>query len=96
MPFGPTNFARPSPNDLPHLCEAFWRKDPARTDGLHSGLGLTLVDANAKIRGGSMTINMPIRNTLCVSFGNSSHTRSSQFLFARNLIVAWFERRTGF
>ncbi|MHB8969164.1 MAG: ATP-binding protein [Pirellulaceae bacterium] len=29
--------------DLPHLFEPFWRKDAARTDGSHCGLGLTLV-----------------------------------------------------
>ncbi|HSV15189.1 MAG TPA: ATP-binding protein, partial [Tepidisphaeraceae bacterium] len=29
--------------DLPHLFEPFWRKDPARTGGVHAGLGLALV-----------------------------------------------------
>jgi signal transduction histidine kinase len=29
-------------DDLPHLFERFWRKDPARSSNLHSGLGLPL------------------------------------------------------
>lgn len=31
--------------DLPHLFEPFWRKDAARADGQHVGLGLSLVKA---------------------------------------------------
>jgi two-component system sensor histidine kinase QseC len=54
-------------DDLPHLFEAFWRKDPARTDNLHCGLGLTLVDAYAKILGGNVTVSMPTRKSLCVT-----------------------------
>ncbi len=38
-----------SPEDLPHLCEPFWRKDAARSASSHSGLGLALVDAYAKL-----------------------------------------------
>jgi signal transduction histidine kinase len=38
--------ANPAPHlaesDLSHLFERFWRKDPARTDSRHSGLGLAL------------------------------------------------------
>ena len=34
--------------DLPHLFEAFWRKDKARTSGAHCGLGLALVAAYAE------------------------------------------------
>ena len=31
-----------SATDLPHLFERFWRKDTARTDAQHHGLGLAL------------------------------------------------------
>jgi signal transduction histidine kinase len=41
-------------DDLPHLFEPFWRKDPARTDGTHSGLGLSLVAAMLSIMGGKV------------------------------------------
>jgi two-component system sensor histidine kinase QseC len=55
-----------APDDLPHLFEAFWRKDPARTDNSHCGLGLTLVEAYAKILGGKVCVSMPTRESLCV------------------------------
>ncbi len=35
------------PDDLPHIFEPLWRKDPARTDGTHCGVGLALVKAYA-------------------------------------------------
>ena len=35
------------PDDLPHLFERFWRKDPARSSSVHSGLGLALAKAYA-------------------------------------------------
>jgi len=38
-------------DDLEHLMEPFWRKDGARTDGHHSGLGLTLVSSVARLLG---------------------------------------------
>jgi signal transduction histidine kinase len=33
------------PADVPHLFEPFWRKDAARADRDHAGLGLALVSA---------------------------------------------------
>jgi signal transduction histidine kinase len=36
-------------DDLPHLFEPFWRKNPARNDAVHSGLGLALVAAYARL-----------------------------------------------
>jgi two-component system sensor histidine kinase QseC len=36
-------------DDLPHLFEKLWRKDPSRGGTIHSGLGLVLVDAFARI-----------------------------------------------
>jgi len=38
--------------DRPHLFEPFWRKDAARTDGFHSGLGLALVASMVRLMGG--------------------------------------------
>jgi signal transduction histidine kinase len=37
--------------DLAHVFERFWRKDGARTDGAHAGLGLTLARASADLLG---------------------------------------------
>jgi two-component system sensor histidine kinase QseC len=34
-----------NPSDVAHLFEPFWRKEPARTDGTHVGLGLALAEA---------------------------------------------------
>jgi two-component system sensor histidine kinase QseC len=44
--------------DLPHVCEPFWRKDAARTDGGHSGLGLSLVASHARGIGAHLRINL--------------------------------------
>lgn len=40
-----------TPEDVPHLFEAFWRKDAVRTTGSHAGLGLTLTQSLAKVLG---------------------------------------------
>jgi two-component system sensor histidine kinase QseC len=40
-----------APEDLSHLFERFWRKDPARSSQLHSGLGLALAKAYAQSLG---------------------------------------------
>jgi signal transduction histidine kinase len=45
--------------DLPHLAEPFWRKDAARTGGLHCGLGLSLVAAYARAIGARLDLNLP-------------------------------------
>ncbi len=37
------------PADLPHLAEAFWRKDAARTSRAHVGMGLAIVDAYCRV-----------------------------------------------
>ena len=44
--------------DLPHLFEPFWRRDSARHDGSHSGLGLALVDAWVRSWGGSLSAEL--------------------------------------
>ena len=44
-----------TPEDVPHLFDRFWRRDPARADGAqgsrHSGLGLALVAALCELLG---------------------------------------------
>ncbi|HEV7505196.1 MAG TPA: ATP-binding protein [Thermoanaerobaculia bacterium] len=58
------------PDDLPRIFDRFWRKDTARSDGQHAGLGLALVAAlcetldlgkEAHLRGGcfEITLNGP-------------------------------------
>lgn len=42
------------PEDLPHLFQRFWRKDPARSTPEHSGLGLSLALAFADALGMSL------------------------------------------
>jgi two-component system sensor histidine kinase QseC len=46
------------PADVAKLCEPFWRKDAARSDAAHCGLGLALVDALAKLLDIRMTIDL--------------------------------------
>jgi two-component system sensor histidine kinase QseC len=47
-----------SPADLPHLFERFWRKDAARSNGRHHGLGLSLASEFAALLGGSLTADL--------------------------------------
>ena len=51
--------ANPAPHltaaDLPHLFERFWRKDAARTNGGHAGLGLALARSFATLLGFDLT-----------------------------------------
>ncbi len=44
--------------DLPHLFERLWRKDPARSGGEHAGLGLPLSRALAQALGASLTARL--------------------------------------
>jgi signal transduction histidine kinase len=44
--------------DRRHLFEPFWRKDAARTDGFHSGLGLALVEAMVRLMGGMVSASL--------------------------------------
>jgi signal transduction histidine kinase len=44
--------------DLPHLFERFWRKDTARGDGHHHGLGLALAAEFAALLGGKLSARL--------------------------------------
>lgn len=48
--------------DLAHVFEPFWRKDVARTDNQHSGLGLSLVMAYAELLGMQVGAELPSGN----------------------------------
>lgn len=44
--------------DLPHLFERFWRKDSARNEGRHHGLGLALAAEFATLLGGRLSAKL--------------------------------------
>ena len=44
--------------DLPHLTERFWRKDAARTESVHFGLGLPLAQVLAQALGGRLVFEL--------------------------------------
>ncbi len=44
--------------DLAHLSEPFWRKDAARSDGRHAGLGLSLVTSVTRVLGGRVEFTL--------------------------------------
>ena len=46
------------PADLPHLFDRFWRKDAARTNGRHAGLGLALARSFATLLGFDLTARL--------------------------------------
>ncbi len=46
------------PEDLPALCEPFWRKDRSRTDGNRSGLGLSISCALAERTGMKLSFEL--------------------------------------
>jgi signal transduction histidine kinase len=48
--------------DLAHLLQPFWRKDAARTDPSHSGLGLALVAAYARLHGAELSLDLDDEN----------------------------------
>jgi two-component system sensor histidine kinase QseC len=55
-------FRNPAPDlttdDISHLFERFWRKDAARTDGRHHGLGLALAAEFASLLGGRLNAKL--------------------------------------
>jgi signal transduction histidine kinase len=46
------------PGDLARLAEPFWRGDAARSDGAHSGLGLSLVETVLRALGGRLGLQL--------------------------------------
>jgi signal transduction histidine kinase len=58
--------------DLAHLFEPFWRKDAARTDGSHCGLGLALVSAYAKLLGLSIEADLPAADLFRITIAAKS------------------------
>jgi signal transduction histidine kinase len=58
--------------DLAHVFEPFWRKDAARSDGRHGGLGLSLVAAFARLIGAEVRLDLvagQVRATLSLPSG---------------------------
>ncbi|MES1205555.1 MAG: ATP-binding protein [Pseudomonadota bacterium] len=60
--------------DLPRLFQRFWRKDQARRDGEHSGLGMAVALAMSRAIAGELTADRPspttVRFTLSLPVGN--------------------------
>ncbi len=50
--------------DIPHLFERLWRKDKSRTDGAHSGLGLSLAEALARTLGLELSASLDAERRL--------------------------------
>ncbi|MDB6027621.1 MAG: hypothetical protein JWM68_3844 [Verrucomicrobiales bacterium] len=61
-----------SSEDVPHLFERFWRKDPARTGGEHSGLGLSLSRAFATSLGYNLTAALNSNRCLTITLSGRS------------------------
>lgn len=60
--------------DLPHLFERFWRKDPARTsDGIHSGLGLSTAESFAEAIGLTIIARMDLPDRLRITLSGKSN-----------------------
>ena len=55
------------PQDMEHLSEPFWRKERARSSSAHSGVGLTLVGAFARLLGVSVSYELPARESFRVT-----------------------------
>ena len=51
-----------TPDDLRTMVEPFWRKDTSRTDPSHSGLGLALVAAYARVLGAEFAVRLTPEN----------------------------------
>jgi signal transduction histidine kinase len=54
------------PEDIVHMRDRFWRKQQSRDDSGHSGLGLTLVDALARIMKLEVSLQLDNRRTFMV------------------------------
>jgi len=54
-----------SPDDLSHFFERFWRKDKARSNSEHMGLGLSLTQMLCQRLQIHLTVSMPARDSVC-------------------------------
>lgn len=61
--------------DLPMLFDRFWRKDPARTGGKHTGLGLSLVRAFGELLGIEVQAKLDDRGCLHIELHFSQRIR---------------------
>jgi signal transduction histidine kinase len=59
--------AEVSGDDVSRMFQPFWRKDDARSDGAHAGLGLSLVAEYAKAMGGESAARLVEPNRLAIS-----------------------------
>ncbi|HEQ60054.1 MAG TPA: hypothetical protein ENN74_00430 [Firmicutes bacterium] len=68
--------------DVDHLFEPFWRKDEARSDSSHCGLGLSLVSAYAKLLDIAIRVELPtpelFRVVLRIPLAASRQRKTSQ------------------
>lgn len=68
---GNVTVSNPAPDltqaDVVLLFERFWRKDAARSDREHSGLGLSIVQATAKALGGECRAELSAEDVLTIS-----------------------------
>ena len=53
-------------DDLTHMSDRFWRKESARSDSQHSGLGLSVCESFAGIPGLTLTLSMDQNKHLTV------------------------------
>jgi signal transduction histidine kinase len=67
------------PGDLPLLFERFWRKDPARADALHAGLGLPLAKAFAELLGLALTAELDAGGRLVLRLSSNAASATPRF-----------------
>lgn len=64
--------------DLPHLFERFWRKDAARTDHVHCGLGLALAHTYAQSLGLKLCAELTNDNEVTFTLSGAPTCRSTK------------------
>jgi two-component system heavy metal sensor histidine kinase CusS len=62
-----------TPEDLGHIREPFWRKDDARSDHNHSGVGLSLVTEYARILDMEIDFDLPSLDTFSVTLKHAGN-----------------------
>ncbi|MEE8290092.1 MAG: ATP-binding protein [Candidatus Tectomicrobia bacterium] len=60
-----------TPEDIPHIFERFWRKDPARTAGDHTGLGLAIVKVLSELLDLSVHATLDQENNFAITISLS-------------------------